>query len=68
MKSPAPTSSAAPAAARDRANGATRDRRDRGGGGRRDEGTFSATRDYRNLFGARPDNTFLMKVAYWFGR
>jgi hypothetical protein len=34
----------------------------------RDEGTFSATRDYRNLFGARPDNTFLMKVAYWFGR
>ena len=36
--------------------------------GDRDEGTFSATRDYRNLFGARPDNTFLMKVAYWFGR
>jgi hypothetical protein len=34
----------------------------------RDEGTFSASRDYRNLFGARPDNTFLMKVAYWFGR
>jgi hypothetical protein len=36
--------------------------------GDRDEGTFNATRDYRNLFGARPDNTFLMKVAYWFGR
>jgi hypothetical protein len=34
----------------------------------RDEGTFDATRDYKNLFGARPDNTFLMKVAYWFGR
>ena len=34
----------------------------------RDEGTFNATRDYRNLFGARPDNTFLVKVAYWVGR
>jgi hypothetical protein len=34
----------------------------------RDEATFRAQRDYRNLFGARPDNTFLMKVAYWFGR
>ena len=36
--------------------------------GDRDAGTFEATRDYRNLFGARPDNTFLVKVAYWVGR
>jgi hypothetical protein len=36
--------------------------------GDRDAATFDATRDYRNLFGARPDNTFLMKVAYWVGR
>ena len=36
--------------------------------GDRDEGTFDASRDYRNLFGARPDNTFLVKMAYWFGR
>ena len=34
----------------------------------RDEGTFNARRDYKNLFGARPDNTFLMKVAYWLDR
>jgi hypothetical protein len=36
--------------------------------GDRDEGTFDARRDYQNLFGARPDNTFLVKMAYWFGR
>ena len=36
--------------------------------GDRDAGTFDSTRDYRNLFGARPDNTFLVKVAYWIGR
>jgi hypothetical protein len=34
----------------------------------RDEGTFEAVRDYRNLFGARPDNTLLVKAAYWIGR
>ena len=34
----------------------------------RDAGTFDASRDYQNLFGARPDNTFLVKVAYWVGR
>jgi hypothetical protein len=34
----------------------------------RDIGTFSATRDYRNLFAARPDNVFLVKAAYWLGR
>ena len=32
----------------------------------RDAGSFSAGRDYRNLFGARPDNTLLIKVSYWF--
>ena len=34
----------------------------------RDAGTFSATRDYGNLFAARPDNVFLVKAAYWLGR
>jgi hypothetical protein len=34
----------------------------------RDVGTFAATRDYRNLFAARPDNVFLIKAAYWLGR
>jgi hypothetical protein len=34
----------------------------------RDVGTFSARRDYDNLFAAHPDNTFLIKAAYWLGR
>jgi hypothetical protein len=34
----------------------------------RDPGTFAASRDYRNLFAARPDNVVLVKVAYWVGR
>lgn len=33
----------------------------------RDVGSFDATRDYRNLFAARPENVFLMKAAYWLG-
>ena len=28
----------------------------------------SWTRDYRDLFGLHPDNTFLIKLAYWFDR
>ena len=36
--------------------------------GNRDPGRFDAWRDYRNLFGARPDNTLLVKASYWFGR
>jgi hypothetical protein len=36
--------------------------------GDRDPGRFEAWRDYRNLFGARPDNTLLVKASYWFGR
>jgi hypothetical protein len=36
--------------------------------GDRDFGTFTAGRDYRNLFAARPDNVFLVKAAYWIGR
>ena len=36
--------------------------------GDRDPGDFAAWRDYRNLFGARPDNTLLVKASYWFGR
>lgn len=35
--------------------------------GDRDYGSFTATRDYRNLFAARPDNVFLVKAAYWLG-
>jgi hypothetical protein len=34
----------------------------------RDLGSFDARRDYRNLFGARPENVFLIKAAYWVGR
>ncbi|MBA3888934.1 MAG: carbohydrate binding family 9 domain-containing protein [Gemmatimonadaceae bacterium] len=30
-----------------------------------DPGSFEAARDYRNLFGARPDNTVLIKGSYW---
>ena len=33
-----------------------------------DAGSFGPARDYRNLFGARPDNTFLIKASYWLGR
>jgi hypothetical protein len=39
-----------------------RDQRDR------DPGTFEASRDYRNLFAARPENVVLVKAAYWMGR
>ncbi len=35
--------------------------------GDRDAGNFTAGRDYRNLFAARPDNVFLIKAAYWLG-
>ena len=28
----------------------------------------SWSRDYRDLFGLHPDNTFLIKVAYWLSR
>ena len=31
-----------------------------------DPGTFEPGRDVRNLFGAHPDNTFLIKASYWF--
>jgi hypothetical protein len=31
----------------------------------RDPGSFAPTRDFTNLFGARPDNTFLIKASYW---
>jgi hypothetical protein len=31
----------------------------------RDPGSFAPTRDFTNLFGARPDNTFLVKASYW---
>ncbi len=31
-----------------------------------DAGTFRWGRDYRNLFSAHPDNTFLIKASYWF--
>jgi hypothetical protein len=31
-----------------------------------DRGTFDVGRDARNLFGAHPDNTFLIKASYWF--
>ena len=31
--------------------------------GDRDPGSFEAWRDYRNLFGARPDNTLLVKAS-----
>ncbi len=29
-------------------------------------GSFQAGRDLRDLFRARPDNTLLIKAAYWF--
>lgn len=29
-------------------------------------GDFSAGSEYRRLFGAHPDNTFLLKISYWF--
>jgi hypothetical protein len=31
-------------------------------------GRFDAWRDVRGLFGARPDNTLLVKASYWIGR
>jgi hypothetical protein len=34
--------------------------------GERDPGSFLPARDLRNLFAARPDNTFLVKASYWF--
>jgi hypothetical protein len=34
----------------------------------RDAGVFAPGRDYQNLFGARPDNTLLLKASYWLGR
>jgi hypothetical protein len=40
--------------------------------GRQDSGNQnprqSWERDYRDLFGLHPDNTFLVKVAYWLNR
>jgi hypothetical protein len=32
----------------------------------RDAGSFIPSRDIRNLFAARPDNTLLVKASYWF--
>jgi hypothetical protein len=31
----------------------------------RNPGSFVPTRDFRDLFSARPDNTFLVKASYW---
>jgi hypothetical protein len=31
----------------------------------RNIGEFKASRDYGDLFGTRPDNTFLIKASYW---
>ena len=31
----------------------------------RNAGAFDATRDYQDLFGTRPNNTFLIKASYW---
>ncbi|HEY0529107.1 MAG TPA: DUF5916 domain-containing protein [Gemmatimonadaceae bacterium] len=31
----------------------------------RNPGSFSPTRDFRDLFAARPDNAFLVKASYW---
>jgi hypothetical protein len=31
----------------------------------RNAGTFVPSRDFKNLFAARPDNTFLVKASYW---
>src|SRR5204863_214365 len=33
--------------------------------GERDPGSFLPVRDLRNLFSARPNNTFLVKASYW---
>jgi len=33
-----------------------------------DAGSFDLSRDLGNLFGTAPDNTFLVKASYWFGR
>ncbi len=33
-----------------------------------DNGSFDVSRDFGNLFGVAPDNTFLIKASYWFGR
>ncbi len=33
-----------------------------------DNGSFDLSRDVGNLFGQAPDNTFLVKASYWFGR
>ncbi len=33
-----------------------------------DAGSFELSRDVHNLFGQAPDNTFLIKASYWFGR
>ncbi|NUO62646.1 MAG: carbohydrate binding family 9 domain-containing protein [Gemmatimonadaceae bacterium] len=32
----------------------------------RNMGSYEARRDYRDLFRAHPDNTFLIKASYWF--
>jgi hypothetical protein len=31
----------------------------------RNPGTFTPARDFKDLFSARPDNTFLLKASYW---
>ena len=31
----------------------------------RNAGQFSARRDYGDLFGTTPNNTFLIKASYW---
>ncbi len=33
-----------------------------------DPGSFEFSRDFGNLFRTAPDNTFLVKASYWFGR
>ncbi len=33
-----------------------------------DAGSFDLSRDVGNLFATAPDNTFLVKASYWFGR
>jgi hypothetical protein len=33
-----------------------------------EEGTGAFTGDFRDLLRLRPDNTFLVKVAYWLNR
>jgi hypothetical protein len=33
-----------------------------------DAGSFDLSRDVGNLFGSAPNNTFLVKASYWFGR